>query len=99
VVDEKARTGVAALDGCYVIKSDVPRDKAHRETLHARYKDLAFVERDFRDMKTARLEVRPVYVRKRDRTRGHVFVVMLALLLKRYMERLLHASMEKTDLQ
>ncbi|WP_038002380.1 hypothetical protein [Syntrophorhabdus aromaticivorans] len=58
VVDEKARTGVAALDGCYVIKSDVPRDKADRETLHARYKDLAFVERDFRDMKTAHLDER-----------------------------------------
>ena len=58
VVDEKARTGVAALDGCYVIKSDVPRDKAHRETLHARYKDLASVERDFRDMKTAHLDER-----------------------------------------
>jgi hypothetical protein len=43
-------------------------------------------------MKTACLEVRPVYVRKKERTKGHVFVVMLALLLKRRMERLLHAS-------
>ncbi|WP_038002257.1 hypothetical protein [Syntrophorhabdus aromaticivorans] len=44
-----------------VTKSDVPRDKADKETLHARYKDLASVERDFRDMKTAHLEVGPVY--------------------------------------
>jgi hypothetical protein len=91
-IDEEARAEAAALDGCYVIKSDVPHERADTETLHARYKDLASVERDFRDMKTAHLEVRPVYVRKKERTKGHVFVVMLALLLKRHMERLLHAS-------
>jgi Transposase DDE domain len=90
--DEEARSDAAALDGCYVIKSDVPEDKADKETLHARYKDLAFVEQDFRNMKTACLEVRPIYVRKKGRTKGHVFVVMLALLLKRHMEKLLTAS-------
>jgi hypothetical protein len=42
-------------------------------------------------MKTAHLEVRPVYVR----TKGHVFVVMLALLLTRSMERLLHAVVRR----
>ncbi|MDR1478510.1 MAG: hypothetical protein LBJ00_06160 [Planctomycetaceae bacterium] len=31
--------------------------------------------------KTSQLELRPVYVRKKDRTRGHVFVVMLSYLL------------------
>lgn len=92
VVDEEKKADAATLDGCYVIKSDVPEDKADKETLHARYRDLASVERDFRDMKTAHLEVRPVYVRKKERTEGHVFVVMLALLLKRQMERLLRSS-------
>ncbi len=91
-LDEEARAEAAALDGCYVIKSDVPLDKAGKETLHARYKDLAYVEQDFRNMKTACLEVRPVYVRKKERTKGHVFVVMIALLLKRHMEKLLTAS-------
>ena len=33
--DEEARADAAALDGCYVIKSDVPTDKADKETLHA----------------------------------------------------------------
>jgi hypothetical protein len=88
----RLRSEAPALDGCYVIKSDVPQNKADKATLQARYKDLASVERDFRDMKTAHLEVRPVYVRKKERTKGHVFVVMLALLLKRHMEKLLTAS-------
>jgi hypothetical protein len=87
-INEEARSAIALLDGCYVIKSDVPEAMA-KETLHERYKDLAFVEQDFRDMKTACLEVRPVYVRKETRTRGHVFVTMLALLMKRHMQRLL----------
>jgi hypothetical protein len=39
-IDEEARAEGAALDGCYVIKSDVPRDKADKETLHAGTKTL-----------------------------------------------------------
>jgi hypothetical protein len=92
VIDENSRDEQALLDGCYVIKSDVSEQIADRQTIHERYKDLAFVEQDFRDMKTACLEVRPVYVRKETRTRGHVFVAMLALILKRHMQRLLDTA-------
>ena len=45
--------------------------------MHDRYKSLAVVEWAFRTSKST-LDVRPVYVRKESRTRGHVFVVMLA---------------------
>jgi hypothetical protein len=37
-------------------------------------------------MKTE-LEVRPVFVRKKQRTRGHVLIVMLALILRRELEK------------
>lgn len=84
--DEAARAEAAVLDGCYVIKSDVPKPHADAQTLHDRYCDLESVERSFRTMKTAHLEMRPVFVRKEDRTRGHVFVVMLALLVQRALE-------------
>lgn len=83
---EAARTEVALLDGCYVIKSDVPKHQADAQTLHDRYCDLESVERSFRTMKTAHLEMRPVFVQKEDSTRGHVFVVMLALLVQRALE-------------
>lgn len=84
--DEAALEDLALLDGCYVIKSDVPRDNADTETLHERYCDLENVERAFRTMKTTHLEMRPVFVRKEQSTRGHAFVVMLALLLQRELE-------------
>jgi transposase len=83
VVDEAYVSEVAELDGCYVIKTDVPAEAASMETVHNRYKDLALVESAFRTMKTGHLEVRPIYVRKESRTRGHVFVVMLAYILRR----------------
>ena len=85
--DEAILAKVSLLDGCYVIKTDVSRDIANTQTIHDRYKELAQVERAFRTIKTAHLEIRPVYVRKEASTRGHVFVVMLALLLQRELER------------
>ena len=53
------------------------------ETIHARYKDLSKVEHAFRTFKSGHLEVRPIFVRKDLRTRGHVFVVMLSYLLEK----------------
>ena len=85
--DESALEQVALLDGCYVIKSNVPKGSAEAQILHDRYCDLENVERAFRTMKTAHLEMRPVFVRKEQSTKGHVFVVMLALLLQRELER------------
>jgi hypothetical protein len=85
--DEIALGRVALLDGCYVIKSDVPKDKAKAQILHDRYCDLENVERAFRTMKSVHLEMRPVFVRKEGSTKGHAFVVMLALLLQRELER------------
>ncbi|MDY6973810.1 MAG: IS1634 family transposase [Thermodesulfobacteriota bacterium] len=85
--DEDALEQVALLDGCYVIKSDVPRWNAETQTLHDRYCDLETVERAFRTMKTVHLELRPVYVRKEASTKGHVFVLMLGLLVQRELEK------------
>jgi hypothetical protein len=69
------------LDGCYVLKTDLAREAASKETVHDRYKDLALVEWAFRESKTVHLEMRPLYVRRESRTRGHAFVVMLAYAL------------------
>lgn len=86
LIDEAARDEASLLDGCYVIKSDVSKDDADAQTLHDRYCDLEMLERSFRTMKTSHLELRPIFVRKKDSTRGHVFVVMLALLIQRAIE-------------
>ena len=66
------------LDGCYAIKTDLTKEKASKEIVHGRYKDLTHVEMAFRTSKTVELEMRPINVRLASRTRGHIFVVMLA---------------------
>jgi hypothetical protein len=71
----------AKLDGCYVLKTDLPPATASKDLVHERYKDLALVEWAFRESKTVHLEMRPLYVRLESRTRGHALVVMLAYLL------------------
>lgn len=76
--DQSALVEIAKLDGCYVLKTDLPKDAAGKQTVHGRYKDLALVERAFRTSKTVDLEMRPVHVRLAGHTRGHAFVVMLA---------------------
>jgi hypothetical protein len=79
----EAQREAAKLDGCYVLKTDLPQAVAGTEVVHERYKDLALVEQAFRTCKTAHLEVRPVYVRPAASTRGHALVVMLAYLIIR----------------
>ena len=78
VRDEDTLAEVTKLDGCYCLKTDLDSQTAAKELVHDRYKSLAKVEWAFRTCKTSHLQVRPVYVRKESRTRGHVFVVMLA---------------------
>jgi hypothetical protein len=77
----------ARIDGCYVIKTDLPRKAADKRTVHDRYKDLALVEKAFRNCKTSFLEVRPVYVRTEKSTRGHVLTVMLAYMIVRHLQQ------------
>jgi transposase len=85
-VNEEALAIESRFDGCYAVKTNVidPSD-ASAEIMHARYKDLSDVEWAFRTMKTTHLEIRPYYVQKCSRTDGHVFVVMLAYKLVRYL--------------
>jgi transposase len=86
-VNESAHEQAAKLDGCYVLITDCSAQEMDAQTAHARYKDLAQVEQAFRISKTGHLELRPIYVRNEDSTRGHVFVVMLAYLIRREMAR------------
>ena len=62
--------------------------------MHARYKDLAKVESAFRTIKTGMLGIRPVYVRKESRTRGHVVVTMLGYMIAQ--SQLYACSLEKS---
>jgi len=96
-IDEQAKQEAALLDGCYCIESDVPEEHLSTQDVHDRYKSLQEVERNFRRLKTAFLEVRPIFVRKEQRTRGHVFVAMLALKVLRLMEQRLGCAFGTTE--
>jgi hypothetical protein len=96
-VDDEAKQEAALLDGCYVLETDVAGVQLSAAEVDARYRDLAKVERHFRMMKTGLLEVRPIFVRKASRTRGHVFAAMLALKIGREMSTGLGAAFGTTD--
>ncbi len=96
-VDENSQAQAALLDGCYVLETDVPCATLDAQTVHERYLALHEVEQDFRTMKTALLEVRPIFVRKAQRTRAHVLVTMLALKVVREMRRGLTAAFGTTE--
>ena len=49
-VDEAALTEAARLDGCYALRTDLPKALLAKEIVHDRYKDLAQVEWAFREL-------------------------------------------------
>lgn len=75
------------LDGCYVIKCDVPPETMAKQDVVASYKKLTLVEQAFRNLKSVQLEVRPVYHKTDDRIRCHVFLCMLAYYLQWHMQQ------------
>jgi transposase len=85
------------LAGCYALITDVTPASLDTKQVHASYMALQKVERDFRAMKTGLLHVRPIFVRKQGRTRGHVFCCMLALKLSREIERRLRTAFGTTE--
>jgi hypothetical protein len=96
-IDEDARAEDALLDGCYTLETDVPKVLLDARTVDERYRDLQHVERNFRTVKTTFLEIRPIFLRKAERTKAHVFVAMLALKITRQLEASLRQAFGTTD--
>jgi hypothetical protein len=81
--DEAAIKAEEKLDGKYLLRCSDPKLSAADIALG--YKQLAEVERGWRDMKQV-LDLRPIYHRREDRIRAHVVLCWLALLLVRVAE-------------
>jgi transposase len=79
----------AALDGIYVIRTDVPRETLSAEDTVRSYKGMSVVERAFRSFKSVDLKVRPIHHRLADRVRAHVFLCMLAYYVEWHMRQAL----------
>jgi hypothetical protein len=79
----------AALDGIYVLRTNVPAESLSTAQAVTAYKSLARLERAFRSLKTVDLEVRPVFHWAAPRVRAHVFLCMLAYHLEWHLRQAL----------
>ena len=77
----------AALDGFYVLRTPVPASELDAPAAVAAYKNLKYVERDFRHIKSDDLDLRPVFRRLEERVKAHVLICMLACYLTWHLRR------------
>ena len=79
----------AALDGIYVLRTNVATEQLDHEQTVLAYKRLATIERAFRSLKSVDLKVRPIHHRLPERVRAHVFLAMLAYYVEWHMRQAL----------
>ena len=77
----------AALDGIYVVRTNLPAGEYAASDVVRAYKSLAEAEQAFRVMKSIELELRPVFHWTATRVRAHVLLCMLAYYLEWHMRR------------
>jgi hypothetical protein len=77
----------AALDGFYVLRTPVPAHELDAAAVVTAYKNLKYVERDFRHIKSDDLDLRPVFHRLEERVKAHVLICMLACYLTWHLRR------------
>jgi transposase len=88
-----------ALDGKYIIESTVEKELMDTIEVRQKYKELQNVEHAFRDMKTDKLNMRPVFHRMEDQTRGHIFICMFAYAIIKEMETAIYPWLKKYNTQ
>ena len=77
----------AMLDGFYVLRTPVPAGELDAAAVVTAYKNLKYVERDFRHIKSDDLDLRPVFHRLEERVKAHVLICMLACYLTWHLRR------------
>jgi len=77
----------AALDGFYVLRTPVPAAEMDAPAVVSAYKNLKYVERDFRHIKSDDLDLRPVFHHLEGRVKAHVLICMLACYLTWHLRR------------
>ena len=87
-VDEDKLKVEARYDGLWVLRTNTTLPVAQ---VALRYKELWMVERLFRDTKTL-LKTRPIFHKRDETIRGHVFCTFLGLVLLKELDRCLRAA-------
>lgn len=78
---QKQIAAEAALDGFYVLRTSIAKERLDAPGIVSSYKQLKWAERAFRTLKGP-LEVRPIHHRLEERVRAHLFCCMLAYYLE-----------------
>jgi len=86
----------AALDGIYVLRTNLPAQALASDEVVSSYKALSGVERVFRGFNTD-LDIRPIRHRSEERVRAHVFLRMLSYYVTFHMERQLAPMLFRDD--
>ena len=84
-----------SLDGKYVIESTVKKENMGTKQVREKYKELQNVEHAFRDMKTDKLNIRPIFHVNEAQTRGHVFVCMFSYAIVKELEMVIYPWLKK----
>ena len=93
LIDEEKIQEEARYDGKWVLQTNLGDEP---EIIALAYKELWMVEDMFRTMKSI-LETRPIYHKRDETIRGHVFCSFLALLLQRALEQRLEEKGESWE--
>jgi transposase len=93
VIDEKKVADDVRYDGKWVLTTDTDLPTVE---VAMKYKQLLMVERLFRDMKSV-LETRPIFHKRDETIRGHVFCSFLALVLRKELEQALDRTGERLE--
>jgi hypothetical protein len=90
----------AALDGIYVVRTNLAKRVLDDAATVGAYKSLAKVERAFRSLKTVDIHLRPIFHWTAPRVRAHVMLCMLAYHVEHHMRaRLAPMLYDETDHQ
>lgn len=87
-LDEEKIKADARYDGIWVLTTNT---KLKAREVALKYKELWMVEHTFRDMKSV-IDTRPIYHKRDETIRGHVFCSFLALVLKKELDDRLASS-------
>ena len=79
--DEEKITAEARLDGIYVIRTTMTAATADAPAVVRTYKNLKYVERDFKTIKIDDLDIRPIRHYLAGRVEAHLLICMLAAYL------------------
>jgi transposase len=87
--NEDAISFEESLDGKFFIQTEVTSEKLDKRQVVISYKSLQKVERAFNVAKNE-IDIRPVYVRRKTRIKGHVMICFLSLLMEILIEKELY---------